>query len=66
MSDDLHPGAIYLLHDGTSGREDEEDLEARRERELPALAAFLDGLDERGYRCVTLSELADRAAQPVA
>mgnify|MGYP003686100615 CR=1 FL=1 len=33
---------------------------------LPALAAFLDGLDDQGYRCVTMSELTDHVAQGVA
>ena len=54
---DVAPGAIVLLHDGTSGREDDA-LEARRRDELPVLAAALDRLAADGYRCVTLSELA--------
>ena len=58
----LRPGTIYGLHDGTSGREHEEDMERRRERELPACAQLLAGLIERGYTLRTLSDLAGGSA----
>lgn len=56
MLEELGPGSIFLFHDGTSGRIDE-DLELRRRREIPVLEALLDGLVERGYETLTLSEL---------
>jgi peptidoglycan/xylan/chitin deacetylase (PgdA/CDA1 family) len=57
----LTPGTIYDLHDGTSGREGDEHLVARRSQELPAYPSFISkGLD-RGYRFVTLTELVAHA-----
>lgn len=56
----LDPGTIYCLHDGTSGRDTEERLEPRRDNELSALPEFLSSAIERGYRFLTLSELAER------
>jgi len=45
----LHPGAILVLHDGPH----------RAARTVQMLTRLLPYLHRRGYRCVTLSELAD-------
>lgn len=47
----LHPGAILVLHDRGAG-------DARGRRTARTLANLLPQLQRRGYRCVTLSELA--------
>lgn len=57
----LQPGSIYCLHDGTSGREHEAELERRRETELAALPDFLARATDRGFAFLTLSELVDGA-----
>ena len=44
----LRPGGIVLLHDGGS---------APREMTVAALPLLLDGLQTRGYRCVTVPDL---------
>lgn len=44
------PGSVIILHDGSEGRE----------RTVRALRRLLPELRRRGYRVVTLSELADR------
>lgn len=53
----LAPGRIFLLHDGTDGREDLAGLERRRERSVAALDPFLTACREGGYRFATLTEL---------
>lgn len=58
----LDPGTIYCLHDGTSGREAEERLEGRRDKELAALPGFLAGAIERRFGFLTLSELVERSS----
>lgn len=57
----LHAGAIYCLHDGTSGREDAAVLEQRRERELVSMPSLLAHAAGRGYRFGTLSEVSASA-----
>ncbi len=57
LADAAEPGAIYLFHDGTSGRHDVE-LERRRRREVPVLDRLLDRLVRDGWDLLTLSELA--------
>jgi peptidoglycan/xylan/chitin deacetylase (PgdA/CDA1 family) len=52
----LRPGAIVDLHDGCSPHDTPPTLTTRDET-VRALAAILDLLDERGLRCVTVSEL---------
>jgi len=47
------PGAIVDLHDGLGSAPDERT----RRPTVDALAEALPALAERGYRCVTLSEL---------
>jgi peptidoglycan/xylan/chitin deacetylase (PgdA/CDA1 family) len=59
---DLAPGAIYLFHDGTSGRVSPV-LEERRRAELPLIEAVLDRLGEQGYALRTLSELSAARTQ---
>ena len=48
----VQPGSIVILHMPERGF---------REHTLEALRLLLRGLDDRGLRCVTLSELAERA-----
>ncbi len=60
----LHPGAIYDLHDGTSGREGDRGLERRRDSELPAYPPFLASALGHGYRFLTVSELVDTSPPP--
>lgn len=55
----LEPGAIYCLHDGTSGREDEPALEERRRHELSCLPELITTGGDQGFSFVTLSHLAD-------
>jgi len=55
--DRLQPGAVVVLHEGG----------ADRAGVVPLLDRVLAGAHDRGYRCVTLSELvaeADGSAQP--
>jgi peptidoglycan/xylan/chitin deacetylase (PgdA/CDA1 family) len=52
----LQPGAIVDLHDGCSPHDTPPTLPTRDET-VTALDAILDLLDERGLRCVTVSEL---------
>ena len=49
----LHPGAIVLLHDGWRRGSSRTSSAPTAE----ALASLLPALGERGYRCVTVSEL---------
>ncbi len=56
LVDALEPGAVYLFHDGTSGRTDRR-LERRRHRERPVLERFLGVVEDQGFETVTLSEL---------
>ncbi|MGQ0832398.1 MAG: polysaccharide deacetylase family protein [Microthrixaceae bacterium] len=58
----LRPGSIYCLHDGTSGREHEAELERRRETELAALPDFLARATEQRYSFRTLTDLSTRSA----
>jgi peptidoglycan-N-acetylglucosamine deacetylase len=44
----VKPGAILLLHDGANGT---------RETTVQALPLLLNGLKQRGYRCVTIPDL---------
>jgi peptidoglycan/xylan/chitin deacetylase (PgdA/CDA1 family) len=50
----IRPGGIIVIHDGA----------ADRERTVAALEVVLPALRQRGYRVVTLSELAARSASP--
>ncbi|MFL6547574.1 MAG: polysaccharide deacetylase family protein [Povalibacter sp.] len=52
----VQPGEIVLMHDG-------HDLDGRHRRGIvPALPLILRGLNERGFECVTVSELLGNAA----
>ena len=50
----LHPGAVVDLHDGWRSSSERTTSQPT----VDAVAALLPALAERGYRCVTLSELA--------
>jgi peptidoglycan/xylan/chitin deacetylase (PgdA/CDA1 family) len=51
---ELRPGAVVDLHDGWHSRSERTTSQPT----FDAVAALLPALAERGYRCVTLSELA--------
>jgi peptidoglycan/xylan/chitin deacetylase (PgdA/CDA1 family) len=53
----VEPGDIVALHDGRNGRDGPTDSDPTRENTVAAVALILDGLAERGLRCVTVSEL---------
>lgn len=52
--DELHPGAVVDLHDGWHSRSERTTSQPT----LDALASLLPALADRGYSCVTVSELA--------
>jgi peptidoglycan/xylan/chitin deacetylase (PgdA/CDA1 family) len=51
---DIHDGAIIVLHDGDQGR----DTHAGRTYEAQATSALIHALKARGYRFLTVAELA--------
>lgn len=68
LVEQLHPGAIVLLHDGfIPGSfdvmdEDKETMLRRRQVELAALPVFLEKAMARGFRFVTASQIVDGEA----
>jgi peptidoglycan/xylan/chitin deacetylase (PgdA/CDA1 family) len=53
----IQPGDIVALHDGRNRRDGPGDSLPTRENTVAAVGQILDGLAERGLRCVTVSEL---------
>ncbi|MDX6516049.1 MAG: hypothetical protein QOH73_1715 [Gaiellaceae bacterium] len=53
----IQPGDIVALHDGRNRRDGPTDSLPTRENTVAAVALILDGLAERGLRCVTVTEL---------